>query len=161
SAVRHGVKAARHDWIYLLNNDMTLERGALAEVMRWRAPDVFAVASQIFPTNPTQFGEEAGPTDSRGADGPFWAFCGIPEDQETVCGHVYAGGGASLFRKELLWRLLPQRDPYDPFYGEDMEWGMRAWRLGFEVLFCPTSRAGHLRHVTVSRFYAPAEVDRI
>src|SRR5229473_1384230 len=47
-AVRRGVKSARHGWVYLLNNDMCLEPDALAEVLRWRAPSVFAVASQIF-----------------------------------------------------------------------------------------------------------------
>jgi hypothetical protein len=46
-AVEEGLRRARYDWVYLLNNDMVLEPPALEEVLKWRAPHVFAVASQI------------------------------------------------------------------------------------------------------------------
>ena len=72
-----------------------------------------------------------------------------------------ASGGASLFRTALLARYLPASRAYDPFYWEDVEWSVRAWRDGFEVLFCPDSRASHRHRATTSRFYARDELDRI
>ena len=48
-AARAGVEAARHDWVYLLNNDMLLHPAALEQAMRWRSPRVFAVASRSCP----------------------------------------------------------------------------------------------------------------
>jgi hypothetical protein len=57
--------------------------------------------------------------------------------------------------------MMVRPDPYHPFYWEDAEWGVRAWRSGYEVLFCPRSRAIHVHRATVSQFYEPAEVDRV
>jgi GT2 family glycosyltransferase len=160
AAVSLGVKRARFGGVYLLNSDMLLHPDALAEAAKWRADRVFAVASQIFFADPARRREETGWTGFR-VEGPDVAiFDAVPEDEETVRGALYAGGGASLFRRDLLARRLAS-DPYAPFYWEDVEWGVRAWWEGYEVLFCPPSKAVHLHRATVSRFYAPAEIDRI
>jgi GT2 family glycosyltransferase len=79
-----------------------------------------------------------------------------------VRGSLYAGGGSALFRKALLEIALAEcGDAYDPVYWEDAEWGVRARKRGFRVLFCPESRALHVRRATVNRFYTPDEVARI
>src|SRR5690606_5120212 len=39
--------------------------------------------------------------------------------------------------------------------------GLRAWRDGWRVLFCPASRATHAHRATTARFYAPDELERI
>ncbi len=160
AAVSLGLKRARFGGVYLLNSDMMLDPEALAEAARWRAAHVFAIASQIFFADPSRRREETGWTGFR-LEGPDVAiFDVLPEDEQTVRGGLYAGGGASLFRRALLARRLAS-DPYGPFYWEDVEWGVRAWWEGYEVLFCPRSRAIHLHRATVSRFYQPEEIDRI
>src|SRR6266478_6272331 len=45
-AVRRGLRAARFDWVYLLNNDMTVDPDALKALLKWRRPRVFAISSQ-------------------------------------------------------------------------------------------------------------------
>jgi GT2 family glycosyltransferase len=161
SAIRQGVKLAKYDGVYLLNNDMTLESNALAEILKWRAPPVFAIASQIFFTEKTRRREETGWTDFRFENGHVQLFDVPLEDDVTVRGHLYAGGGASLFRRQLLLQKLTWSDPYHPFYWEDVEWGVRAWREGYEVLFCPTSKVWHRHRATVYKFFTPVEVERI
>ncbi len=160
AAVSLGLKQARFDGVYLLNSDMMLHPDALAEVAQWRAAHVFAIASQIFFADPNRRREETGWTGFRPEPPDVQIFDVLPEDDQTVRGHLYAGGGASLFRRELLARRLAS-DPYEPFYWEDVEWGVRAWWEGFEVLFCPRSKAVHQHRATVSRFYRPREIDRI
>ena len=160
-AVRRGLEEARFDWVYLLNNDMVLEPEATAEVLRWRAPHVFAVASQIFFRDPLRRREETGWTDFEVRDGWVTIF-DVPPEDETVRGNFYAGGGASLFRKELLLRFFDDAIPYGELgYWEDVEWGARAWRCGFEVLFCPQSRAWHRHRATVSKFYSPERIEQL
>ncbi|HEY1204656.1 MAG: glycosyltransferase [Bryobacteraceae bacterium] len=160
TAVSLGLKRARFGGVYLLNSDMMLDPESLAEAAKWRADRVFAIASQIFFADPARRREETGWTGFR-IEGPDVAiFDVLPEDEQTVRGGLYAGGGASLFRRELLARRVAS-DPYDPFYWEDVEWGVRAWWEGYEVLFCPQSKAVHLHRATVSRFYRPEEIDRI
>jgi len=160
-AIVWGVKEARFDWVYLLNSDMFLAPDALAALMPWRAAHVFAVASQIFFADSSRRREETGWTGFRVAGGLVEIFDVPPENPTTVRGHLYAGGGASLFRRELLLRFLSRSHPYNPVYWEDVELGARAWQAGYEVLFCPTSHATHLHRATVSRVFSKDHLERI
>ena len=160
-AVSMGVRSATFDWVYLLNSDMTLDADALCEVAKWRAAHVFAIATQIFFADSTRRREETGWTDFRISPGGVEAVDVCPEDSETVRGHLYAGGGSSLYRRELLLRVMNGSDPYHPCYWEDVEWGVRAWRLGYEVLFCPRSKATHIHRATVAQLYEMDEINRI
>jgi len=161
-AVGLGIRRARFDWVYLLNSDMTLAADALREVARCRAQHVFAIASQVFFADLQRRREETGWTGFRiDESGMASLFDVTPQDDFSIRGHLYAGGGNSLFRTALLREFLDPLHPYNPVYWEDAEWGLRAWRSGFEVLFCPASLVTHLHRATVSRLFTPAEVDRI
>src|SRR5207247_11422867 len=50
---------------------------------------------------------------------------------------------------------------YAPFYWEDVEWGVLAWRHGYEVLFCPRSNVLHAHRSTNLKFFSREEIDRI
>ncbi len=160
-AISAGVAAANYDWVYLLNNDMVLHRHALAEVMRRRGPRVFAVASQIFFKNRAARREETGWGAMDASSGVVELFDAAVPRGCGVRGALYAGGGASLFRKSLLQRVLDASHPYAPFYWEDVEWGALAWRMGFETLFCPASKVWHTHRATVCRYFTAEEVRRI
>ncbi len=159
-AVREGLKAACYPWVYLLNNDMTVDPLALSELLCWRSPQVFAVASQIFFKDPARRREETGWTRFRESDGMPEIFDAEPEG-DLVRGTFYAGGGASLYQAALLRRLIPSADAYEPFYWEDVEWGTVAWRLGFESVFCPGSRAYHHHQATNRIFFPEKEIERV
>ena len=67
----------------------------------------------------------------------------------------------ALFRTALLRRYLPASRCYHPFYWEDVEWGVRAWRDGLRVLFAPRSRVSHRHRASTARFFAEPELGRI
>ena len=161
-AIERGLRRARYDGTYLMNNDMTLDARALAELMPLRAPDVFALASQIF-QHDAQSGrrEETGFTDwYANRAGVHLYHAPVPPAPEPVA-HLCASGGAALFRTAPLARYVRASRCYDPFYWEDAEWSVRAWRDGLRVLFCPRSRATHEHRMTTARFYSSEEIDRI
>ncbi len=160
-AIGRGLAVARHDGTYLLNNDMTLDADALAALLPLRAPDVFAIASQIFQASADGRREETGFTDwyvDRG--GAHLYHAPVPAAGDAVP-HLCASGGAALFRTAPLAAYVASSRCYDPFYWEDAEWGLRAWRDGMRVLFCPASHAVHAHRATTARFYAPGELARI
>jgi GT2 family glycosyltransferase len=161
TAIRRGLKNARYDGVYLLNNDMVLGEETLSALLPWRRPNVFAIASQIFFADPAKRREETGWNDFRLNGARVEMYGAEPEADGAVRGHLYPAGGSSLFRRQYLERLQNARDPYAPFYFEDAEWGITAWREGYEVLFCPASRVVHHHRATISRFFERAEVDRI
>ncbi len=159
-AVRAGLKVARHDWAYLLNNDMTVDPLALSELLCWRSAHVFAIASQVFFKDPARRREETGWTRFRESDGMIEIF-DAPAEGELIRGTFYAGGGASLYQTALLRRLVAAAEAYAPFYWEDVEWGTVAWRWGFESLFCPSSLVWHRHRATNRVFFPEKEIERI
>ncbi len=161
AAIERGLARVRHDWTYLMNNDMTLAADALATLLPARAADVFAVASQIEQRSADGRREETGFTDWYVDRSGLRVFHAPPRADEGVAPHLCASGGAALFRTAALRRYLPASRCYHPFYWEDVEWGVRAWRDGLRVLFAPRSRAFHRHRASTARFYAAAELDRI
>lgn len=159
-AIARLLSQALHPWVYLLNSDMRLHPDALRELLRWRAIDVFAIASQIEWPYPERRREETGYTvPVLGADGLELHDLIAPDD--SVRGHVYASGGAALFQTAALRRFFPLSAAYAPFYFEDADWSLQAWASGFRVLYCPASRAEHLHRGTIGRVIAPALVQRV
>ncbi len=159
-AIERGLACARHGATLLLNNDMTLEPDALAVLMAQREPRAFAIGAQILQESATGRREETGFTDWY-VDRAGVHLYHAPVPAIAVADHLCASGGATLFRTALLRRYLPDSRAYDPFYWEDAEWGLRAWRDGFRVRFCAQARARHRHRATTSRFYAPEELERI
>ncbi len=158
-AVERGLARVRMGGTYLLNNDMTLAADAIAALLPLRSARVFAVSSQILQHDATGRREETGFTDWYVDDGGLRLY--HAPAPVGVAPHLCASGGAALFRTALLARYLPGSRAYDPFYWEDVEWGLRAWRDGYDVLFCPQSQASHRHRATTARFYAPEELERI
>jgi len=160
-AISRGIAAAQYGGIYLHNSDMAVEPDAIATLLPWRSPSVFAVASQIFFDDPAKRREETGWGDLLVKDGRFEIFDRMPEPHSEVCSGLYAGGGSSLFDAKLLRLFAADSDAYAPFYWEDVEWGLRAWRNGLQTLFHPGSIAWHRHRATVSKFYTPKAIRRI
>jgi len=161
-AVAAGLALARHAWTYLLNSDMRLEHGALREVLLQRRPWVFAIASQIFFSDPQRRREETGWSDFHANPRTPQVYEREPASNARLLrGSLYAGGGSSLFRTAVLREYVRDSVDYQPFYWEDADWGVRAWCDGWEVLFCPTSRAWHQHRGTIRRYYAAGEVERV
>ncbi len=160
AAIARGIEIACHDWVFLLNNDMTVDPDSLYHLAAWRLPWVFSAACQIFFEDRTRRREETGLTGIRIDDQDVHLF-DRNIDVCLVTEHLYSGGGASLFRKSLLEVFLKQGKGYDPFYWEDVDWGVRAGLSGYVNLFIPQAKVRHLHRATVKRFYKPDQVMHI
>jgi len=57
-----GVRAAQHEMVVLLNNDMVVDPGFLRPLLKGFGPETFAVASQIYLQDPMKRREETGRT---------------------------------------------------------------------------------------------------
>ena len=160
-AVESGLAAVKHEWVYLLNSDMLVEKDTLREGLQRRAPDIFAIGSQIFLQDPRRRRVETNLTELRVTNGLVDTWDVAPGDPAAVQECVYAGGGSSLFQTALLRQFVKHSGAYDPFYWEDVEWGVAARRLGFRTLFCGSSHVWHGYRKTVERYYSGSEIQRI
>ena len=119
------------------------------------------MTSQIFQRSADGRREETGFTDwyiDRDGIHVFHAPIGGSDEARS---HLAGSGGATLFRTSPLSRYVAQSRCYDPFYWEDIEWGLRARRDGYSVLLCPSSHAFHRHRATTTRFYSADEINRI
>ncbi|MBN9661658.1 MAG: glycosyltransferase [Acidobacteria bacterium] len=156
-AVFSGLRAARHDWVYLLNSDAILEPEALTAAVAHRDASTFAIASQIFLGDTTRFREETNWCDISADNGLVTVADRIPHSAATVEG-FYAGGGSSLFQRCVLLDLIDFKS-YPDFYWEDVEWGWRARKLGYRILFCPDSIVHHEQGATVKRYFTRDQIE--
>ena len=161
AAIHRGLRRVRYDWTFLMNNDMTLDRSALREVCALRSSEVFAIACQIHQQSASGRREETGFTDWYINAGGVHVFHADPGGEDNVRRHLCASGGAGLFRTAPLREYARDGQCYDPFYWEDVAWGVRAQQDGLSVLFCPRSHAWHQHRATSSRFYPASEIERI
>jgi len=160
-AIRAGLRDISQPWVYLLNSDMRLAPDALTQLLPLRAPEIFAITSQIFFIDQTRRREETGWADGHVVGHRLEMFDREPQSPDMARGNLYPGGGSSLCQRDLLTRYVEHTHTYSPFYFEDADWGARAWAEGFEVIFCPASHAHHHHRGTVSRYFDAAEVQRV
>jgi len=154
-----GVRAARHDVVILLNNDMVVERGFLRPLLDGFGPRTFAVSSQIFLRDRSARREETGKTSAVFRRGMI-DYSHRPLDGRTLARSYYpvfwAGGGSSAFHRARFLALGGFHEVYSPAYVEDTDLSYRAWKRGWDILFAPASVVYHEHRATSSRRFSPA-----
>ncbi len=153
-----GVRAARHDIVVLLNNDMIVERGFLRPLLDGFGPRTFAVSSQIYLRDRAARREETGMTAAVFRRGMIDYSHG-PLDAKVLTRSYYpafwAGGGSSAFHRSRFLALGGFHPVYSPAYVEDTDLSYRAWKRGWEILFAPASVVYHEHRATTSRRFPP------
>ena len=139
SSTNKALEKCRHDWVYFLESALLLDPASLENVMTWRAPHIFAVGSRMILDQKEKGTIETGWTDWRMAKGRLEFFDRTPVNHTTVRGTLYPHQIGSLFHKSTLLELRRQAGRLPLNYPWDIEWGIRAWKMGRESLFCPMS----------------------
>jgi len=166
-AVNQGIRAAKGEFILLLNNDALLQPRALLE---------FAGVFDDLPNLAIAGGQLHYP------DGRLQsAFAPLPSFAEEIL---------PLFLLKLIWpdrfrrktldksplavdsvlgaclctrsSVLPRLGLLDEdyfFFFEEIDWCRRAWQIGASVFYLPTARAIHRGGHTANRFRGPARVE--
>ena len=159
-AVNKGFEAARHELVFLLNNDVRAEPGCIESLTKhFDDANVFAVCCR------------AGRIDSERLDGGgkigrfergFWRvflnYEAIKEETTTELFSFYGSGGYTMYDR-AKWRALGGfQDCLAPIYWEDVEICYRAWKRGWKVLFEPNSHVTHKGSATMGKKPMRAEM---
>lgn len=163
-----GARSAEHDVVVLLNSDVHVEPGFVAPLVApfARDPLVFSVSPLVL----DRFGQPSKVTINlphvrRGelrwdgvAPEDLLALSRLPLDVPLELPSLFGLGGAvAVDRARFL--ALGGFDPlYRPFYHEDVDLGLMAWRRGWRVLVEPRSRVTHEDGGTIGRHHAPMKV---
>ena len=156
-----GVKAAKHEIVVLLNNDMIVRNDFLAPLLRgFTGPEIFAVTSQVhFPEGRRR--EETGATAAYFSGG-YLHFTHLPIKEAHVKRDylpvLWAGGGSSAFRKSMFLELGGFSEIYSPCYQEDVDLSFRAWKRGWHSLLAAQSNVLHKHRGTSARLFSDSRL---
>ncbi|HJQ70073.1 MAG TPA: glycosyltransferase family 2 protein [Blastocatellia bacterium] len=149
-----GVKAASHNLVFLLNNDVELDAGAIAPLVEnFGDAKTFAAHCRVIELDS---GEECG----TGKIGGFArGFLRVHQSYIPRAGSVareplysiFAGGGSAMFDRESFLRLGGFEELLSPFYWEDVELSYRAWKRGLKIVYEPRSVARHRVSSTIGK----------
>lgn len=147
-----GLRAAnRGDDVVLLNSDVVPRRGWLAALQRaaMARPEIGIVAAKLlYPTNRIQYGGTI-----RNPTAPEWfdhRYRGKPADwgPANVPGPTLAATGAGMYVRRHALDTIGLFDEDYPMGYEDVDYCLRAWEHGLEVVYAPAARLHHLESAT-------------
>jgi GT2 family glycosyltransferase len=152
-----GFQAAKNGIVILLNSDMRVQPDFLAPLLAgFTDAQVFAVACQIYFSDPQKLREETGLTQG------WWENGGLRvrhrDDQaiEDLYPCFYGGGGSCAFDRRKFLELGGFDELLRPFYLEDTDLGYLAWKRGWKVLYQPRSVVYHEHRGTIGKRFSPA-----
>jgi len=138
---------------------MVLDPLALSELLDWRGPNVFALASQIF--FKTLRGDEKKPA---GRITEFemesLKFSISKRTKVKTCVVLCTPAAFFSISKEAAPEHHGKRESLLAFLLGRRRVGTVAWKLGFESLFCPASKVWHSHRATYRRLFAEEEISR-
>ncbi|MFA6007171.1 MAG: glycosyltransferase [Candidatus Shapirobacteria bacterium] len=65
---------------------------------------------------------------------------------------TWISGGSAIYRRDYFLKLGGFDHVYEPFYFEDFDFGLRAWRSGYTLLWEPKCVVEHKHESTISKF---------
>lgn len=141
-AIRSGVEAAETELVVFLNSDVRPDPDFMTPLVgHFERPDIFSVT-------PLVVDGQGRPTDEswrcyRIRRGRFRALKGYGFIPGAPIETLFASGGSMALRKSMFLQLGGFLPIFKPYYSEDSDLGMRAWRRGWRSLFEPASRVVH------------------
>jgi len=136
-AINKGIFAAQYDLVLLLNSDVKLTPDYFDQQLSYfEDPETFGVMSRII-----------GWDDDHIQDGgKYPSFHGLkiktsgnyipadPHEKNRLCS-MYLSGANALVSREKMIRLGGFNELFAPFYVEDFELSLRAWRMGWKCYY--------------------------
>jgi GT2 family glycosyltransferase len=146
-----GVRACKGSWILLLNSDVKLSSDYLKNLLPHTSDSsVFGLSGSIFPDGPGSI-MDAGKY-------PGWKgtmlnttlnFLPAP-GSGTVFPSLFLSGAASLLHAEKFREIGGFQELLNPYYFEDAEIALNAWRRGWSSLFVPEAKCYHRISSTIA-----------
>jgi O-antigen biosynthesis protein len=157
-----GFRAAKHDVVVLLNSDMRVDAEFLAPLLAGFQDDkTFAVACQIFFSDPSKVREETGLTEGWWLQGALRVRHRVEPGIRELYPCFYGGGGSCAFDRRKFLELGGFDELLKPFYLEDTDLGYMAWKRGWKVLYQPASVVYHEHRGTIGKRFSEAYIQSI
>jgi GT2 family glycosyltransferase len=148
--INTGIARASKFLVLLLNSDVSLTAGYfIPQLPYFNRADTFGVMAQIR--------DQKGDTIQDAAKYPSYHFgsitCSKNYTQADEHEHLsfFLSGANALVRRDILQQLGGFDTIFNPYYFEDADLGLRAWRLGYQLYYAPKAVCLHPISTTISQ----------
>ncbi|WP_211226595.1 glycosyltransferase family 2 protein [Pedobacter glucosidilyticus] len=130
-----GIQAAKNELIFLLNTDVKLENNYFKKLYKYfEKTDTFGVMGRVIGMDDDQIQEAARcPKVSGQKIKPSNFF--YLKNKNTLTPTFYLSGAIALIDAKKLKTIKGFNEMFNPFYCEDQELSIRAWRLGWKCYY--------------------------
>ncbi|HQT23766.1 MAG: hypothetical protein B7X86_11845 [Sphingobacteriales bacterium 17-39-43] len=152
ASCNRGIEIAEKDLVLLLNTDIELNKDFFESQFKYfEHPDTFGVMSKII-------GAKNGETQDTAR---FLKYSGFKikanifyhlENEDFLTPTAYLSGANALIDTKKLKDIGGFDEIFSPFYCEDFELGLRAWRLGWKCYYDPKSYCIHDHSSTTKNY---------
>ncbi|MDP4251703.1 MAG: glycosyltransferase family 2 protein [Bacteroidota bacterium] len=142
------IKELPAEWLFMLNDDMKLEKDVLNELIPVMEKDqsLFAVTCRIMDFEGTYTASAVRALRySRGWIYNYYLDAAESEPKYTL----YPGGGAAIFRTAFFNALNGFDTLFRPAYAEDLDLGTRAWQRNWKTVYHPKAVLYHREGGTI------------
>jgi GT2 family glycosyltransferase len=132
------------EWLLLLNNDATLEPGAVEALAAATAPGIAAVCPMVIDASSGRVWSVGGRVSARTGRVSSEYHDFDPDEVPVSPKEVDFGTGACLLVSAQAMRQIGGLDATYFAYWEETDWCRRAWDARFRVVTCPLARTVHV-----------------
>ncbi|RYE31424.1 MAG: glycosyltransferase family 2 protein [Sphingobacteriaceae bacterium] len=130
-----GIRAAKHELIFLLNSDVKLTPDYFEHQWRYfEREDTFGVMGRIIDIEGDHIQDAARSIAFKGFKLKTNRFF-YSENPEDFVPTAYLSGANALIDAKKLKEIGGFNELFSPFYGEDLDLGLRAWQLGWKCWY--------------------------
>ena len=158
-----GIRAAGFQWILLLNSDVILTPDYFEYLLSYRSyPNLLGVTGRMIGWE-DEIIQEAGKYPVMQGAKIKTAYDFIPLDpshsDRWPC--FYLSGANAFINKEVFDKIGHFNEVFSPFYAEDAELSLRAWRLGYASYYEHRAVCRHRQSATILSVQKKMAVDRV
>lgn len=156
-----GIEAAKYELIFLLNSDVKLTPDYFSHQWKYFSrEDTFGVMGRIIDMEGDHIQDAARVPKFNGLKLKTGYFY-YTNDHEDWLYTMYLSGANALIDAAKLKEIGGFDEMFSPFYSEDMELSIRAWRLGWKCYYEHQSICRHKLSATTKNYKTPQWVKRV
>lgn len=147
--MNRGINQASKDLVCFLNSDVHLTRDYFkCQMSLFEDPQTFGVMGSIY--------DQASNEPQDGAKNASIHFLRIESNKNTfsksgILPTMFLSGANALVRRTYLNQLGGFCELFNPYYSEDVDLGLQAWRRGWKLYFQPLALCYHAQSSTIKK----------
>ncbi|HXA00715.1 MAG TPA: glycosyltransferase [Cytophagaceae bacterium] len=161
STINKGIRSASKDLVLALNSDVNLtEDYFLPQLRFFEDPGTFGVMGRIIGVNDDSIQDGAKYPIMNGftIKGTINYILKEKNQSNISLPSFYLSGANALMDRKKLQELGGFDEIYSPFYGEDLDLSIRAWRLGWKCFYEHEAVCRHPASTTIASYHKKQKI---